>query len=145
MLISTNVRPHLSTNDSKTNMVRSTALTNLIDRNICLDSSRSSSANSKNIQLNNTFNESLLISNEFISSKAKYHSRSKNLNRTSLILNESKNCTNSNLKEQLSEENIIKILNNFVFLLFLIFIVALHLISLIILPYFIKTPLSIED
>lgn len=46
---------------------------------------------------------------------------------------------------QLSDSRIIKILNEFVFLLFLTFIILLNLIGLVILPYFIKQPMSIDN
>ncbi|RNA21549.1 neuronal acetylcholine receptor subunit alpha-10-like [Brachionus plicatilis] len=113
MLISKNTRHHFNMNSFNTSTAQSTPLTNLNDRNTCLDSSRSSSANSKSTQLKNIFDGSILINNEFIPSKAKHHSRSRTLHQTSLILNERNNCRNKNLKEQLSEQQIIKILNNF--------------------------------
>ena len=40
---------------------------------------------------------------------------------------------------------LIKILNRFIFILFLLFIVCLNVFSLIILPYFVKKSLSIDD
>lgn len=145
MLISTNASHNLSKNNQNANTTRYHLITNMMHRNMNHDSSRSSSSNSKSTHFGNFIDESVLTNDKFIKSKFKNRSRSKTFNRTNFILDELKNHYERNSKKQLSEENIINILNKFVFFLFLIFIVSLHIISLIILPYFIKTPLSIGD
>lgn len=68
--------------------------------------------------------------------------------------NISKN-SNRALKEQsqspsesccdLSDMRIIKILNEFVFYLFLLFCISLNIFGLVIFPYFIKQPLAVDD
>lgn len=45
----------------------------------------------------------------------------------------------------LSEMRIIKILNEFVFYLFLLFCISLNLFGLVIFPYFIKQPMAVDD
>lgn len=145
MLMTPNSSHNLNINSQNGTRYHFNCITNLMHRNLNHDSSRSSSSNSKNNQFGNIIDESILINDELIQSRTKHRSRSKTLNQTHFIAEELKNTYERNFKKKLSEEKIINILNNFVFILFLIFIVALHLISLIILPYFIKTPLTIED
>ena len=48
-------------------------------------------------------------------------------------------------KEDLDDLKIIKILNKFIFFIFVIFIISINIFGLIILPYFIRKPLSIYD
>lgn len=48
-------------------------------------------------------------------------------------------------KIELTDLEVLQILNRFVFVLFLLFIIALNLISLFVYPYFIKVPLSIDE
>ena len=48
-------------------------------------------------------------------------------------------------KSKITDLEVIKILNGFIFILFLIFIVCLNLFGLFILPYFYKKSLSIND
>ena len=48
-------------------------------------------------------------------------------------------------KLELTDLEVLQILNRFVFVLFLLFIIALNLISLFVYPYFIKVPLSIDE
>jgi hypothetical protein len=51
----------------------------------------------------------------------------------------------STIKKSITDLEIIKILNKFVFCCFLFFIVSLNLFGLFIFPYFIRKPLSIND
>jgi hypothetical protein len=48
-------------------------------------------------------------------------------------------------KATVTDLEVIKILNGFIFILFLIFIICLNLFGLFILPYFVKKSLSIDD
>lgn len=64
-------------------------------------------------------------------------------NTNSMIENTSSNKQQST--ETIPDLKIINILNQFVFLLFLIFILGLNIFGLIILPYFIRKPLSLDD
>ncbi len=64
-----------------------------------------------------------------------------------------KNNNNNNSSDYYESDNklvpidmvLIKILNRFIFILFLVFIVCLNVFSLLILPYFVKPSLSIDD
>lgn len=73
----------------------------------------------------------------------------KNNNRTLLV--NANNNNNSILsvsrvqETQLSDLEVISILNKFVFSLFVIFILLLNLFSLYLLPFFVRIPLTIDD
>ena len=47
-------------------------------------------------------------------------------------------------ENEISDQDLIKILNKFIFLLFLLFIIFLNIFGLIVFPYIIQTPLSID-
>ncbi|CAF0711272.1 unnamed protein product [Brachionus calyciflorus] len=132
--------------------VHSIQCENEFDKRISLDSSRSSSVSSRKNQIKNIIENFTLIKNDTSDKKKRDLKSNPTLVLTDSFSNRfsylrAKNMTNKSgiFYEHISNNKIIKILNMFVFLLFLVFCVGLHLLSLIILPYFVKTPLSIED
>ena len=65
---------------------------------------------------------------------------------TAVVVATHTSASKTNAENQpLPDATLVLILNKFVFILFLLFIIILNILSLIVFPYIIQTPLAIDD
>ena len=87
----------------------------------------------------------LLDSNNLKNNQQLIPMNGKNSMMTHKNTNNSKTTCRSNDELNLSVDELIRILNIFAFFVFLTFVICLNLVGLFILPYFVKTSLTLND